>query len=113
MGACRSAAARRLSRARTPSPPLYVGMAGSSPTSIEMYAILERSTAGVIRIRDSPETWYRKAQRLLEDASEQVGSCLLDPGVASRSPAPEPAGQNRADPPGIRTTSGLAGEQPQ
>jgi hypothetical protein len=35
IGTCRSAAERSVSPARTPRPPAYVGMAGSSAISIE------------------------------------------------------------------------------
>src|SRR5689334_21086579 len=41
MGTPRSAAARNVSPARTPSPPLYVGMLVMSPISIEKYATTE------------------------------------------------------------------------
>src|SRR5262245_15307656 len=40
MGSPKSAAARNVSPANTPSPPLYVGRAVSRPISIEKYAIV-------------------------------------------------------------------------
>src|SRR5437867_12620005 len=40
MGILRSAAARIVSPARTPSPPLYVGMPTSRPISMEKYAMV-------------------------------------------------------------------------
>src|SRR5712691_6036703 len=63
MGILRSAAARIVSPARTPSPPLYVGMPTSRPISMEKYAM-------VLLV----STWFSYLhRRLLPMPPEQAG----------------------------------------